>query len=148
MQEEDMILYLWQDNTSTEQFYEVSEDSINAYNSLFYVKVYEGMCWGSDTIRIEMFEVWVPSVITPNGDEYNAIFKPDPERWQAVKRHRITVFNRWGELVWESEDFPSGWDGKRNGRYVAEGTYFWILDAYYGSKDVKKSLRGTLTILK
>jgi gliding motility-associated-like protein len=141
--------YLWQqDSTLTGQFFIVSEGNIDPDNPIFYVDVYDGMCFGSDTILIELFEVWVPSVITPNGDDKNDMFKPDPERWQAVKRHRITVFNRWGELVWESEDFPSGWDGKLNGRYVAEGTYFWILDAYYGSNDVKKTLRGTLTVLK
>ncbi|MBL7104191.1 MAG: hypothetical protein ISS18_15600, partial [Bacteroidales bacterium] len=40
-----------------------------------------------------------------------------------------------------------GWDGKRNGKYVAEGTYFWILDVYYGSKNIKKVYKGSLTIL-
>ncbi|MEZ5146382.1 MAG: gliding motility-associated C-terminal domain-containing protein [Bacteroidales bacterium] len=29
--------------------------------------------------------------------------------------HTIMVFNRWGEKVWESNDFTSGWDGKQNG---------------------------------
>ncbi len=59
----------------------------------------------------------------------------------------MMVFNRWGEKVWESSDFPSGWDGKQNGRYVAEGTYFWVLEVYYGTDNIKKVYKGSLTVL-
>jgi hypothetical protein len=59
----------------------------------------------------------------------------------------MIVFNRWGEKVWESEDFPAGWDGKQNGQYVAEGTYYWILDVYFGPDDIKQTLKGSLTVL-
>jgi gliding motility-associated-like protein len=137
---------LWQDGSGG-QYFVVTENNIDPDNPYYYVEVTEGICKSSDTIKIELFEVWVPKVITPNGDSYNERFEPDPERWQGINRHRIIVFNRWGEQVWESEDFPSGWDGKQNGRYVAEGTYFWVLDVYYGSKDIKQTLKGSLTIL-
>ena len=125
----------------------VTENNIDPDNPYYCVEVTEGICKSSDTIKIELFEVWVPNVITPNGDSKNELFEPDPEKWQGINRHKIIVFNRWGEQVWESEDFPSGWDGKQNGRYVAEGTYFWVLDVYYGSQDIKQSLKGSLTIL-
>jgi gliding motility-associated-like protein len=138
--------YLWQDG-ATGQFYTVSESNIDPEKPYYYVDVYEGMCKNSDTIKIELFKVWVPNVITPNGDEFNNLFQPDPEKWQAVKKHKMTVFNRWGEVVWESEDFPSGWDGKQNGKYVAEGSYFWILDAYYGNDNIKRTFKGSLTVL-
>ena len=59
----------------------------------------------------------------------------------------MIVFNRWGEKVCESTDFETGWDGKQNGRYVAEGTYFWVLEVYYGSNNIKQILKGSLTVL-
>jgi gliding motility-associated-like protein len=136
----------WQDG-SGDRYFVVTENNIDPDNPFYWVAVTEGICTSYDSIKIELFEVWVPKVITPNGDSYNERFEPDPERWQGINRHRIIVFNRWGEQVWESEDFPSGWDGKQNGRYVAEGTYFWVLDVYYGSKEIKQSLKGSLTIL-
>ena len=67
--------------------------------------------------------------------------------WAAVKDHTIMVFNRWGEKVWESGNFLSGWDGKQNGHYVADGTYYWILEVYYGDDNVKKVFKGTLTVV-
>ncbi len=136
----------WQDG-SGDRYFVVTENNIDPDDPYYWVAVTEGICASYDSIKIELFEVWVPKVITPNGDSYNERFEPDPERWQGINRHRIIVFNRWGEQVWESEDFPSGWDGKQNGRYVAEGTYFWVLDVYYGSQDIKQSLKGSLTIL-
>ena len=138
--------YLWQDG-ATGQFYTVSESNIDPEHPYYYVDVWEGMCKNSDTIKIELFKVWVPNVITPNGDEYNNLFQPDPEKWQAVNKHKMTVFNRWGEVVWESEDFPSGWDGKQNGNYVAEGSYFWILETFYGKDNIKRTFKGSLTVL-
>ncbi|MEZ5145828.1 MAG: gliding motility-associated C-terminal domain-containing protein [Bacteroidales bacterium] len=89
----------------------------------------------------------MPKVITPNGDNKNDYFAPDPAQWQGVQKHHMTVYNRWGEKVWESEDFPSGWDAKRNGNYVSDGTYFWVLEVYYGDDLIKQTLKGSLTIL-
>ncbi len=75
------------------------------------------------------------------------MFKADPERWSGINQHTMIVFNRWGEKVWESNDFVTGWDGKQNGRNVAEGTYFWILEVAYGSENIKQVLKGSLTVL-
>ncbi len=138
--------YLWQDG-SGQHYFEVTENNIDPLNPYYYVEVTKGICKNSDTVKIELFKVWVPKVITLNADGKNDYFAPDPERWQGINKHKMTVFNRWGEVVWESEDFPSGWDGKRNGRYVADGTYFWILEVYYGSQNIKQTLKGSLTVL-
>lgn len=138
--------YLWQDGSGG-QYYIVTENNIDPLNPYYYVEVAEGLCKSSDTIMIELLKVWVPKVITPNSDSENDLFRPDNEKWNGINRHRMIVFNRWGQQVWESADFPSGWDGKQNGRYVAEGTYYWILDIYYGSNNIKQTLKGSLTIL-
>ncbi len=138
--------YLWQDG-SDGQYYLITENNIDAENPYYSVEVTEGPCKSSDSVKIELFSVWVPQVITPNGDGRNDVFKPDMGKWQGINKHKMTVFNRWGEEVWESEDFPSGWDGKQNGRYVADGTYYWILDVYYGPQNIKQSLKGSLTVL-
>lgn len=138
--------YLWQDG-SGDFYYIVTENNIDPMDPYFYVEVTQGSCKSSDTVMIELYQIWVPIVITPNGDGENDIFKADPESWSGVNKHTMMVFNRWGEKVWESTDFVSGWDGKLNGKYVAEGTYFWILDVYYGPDDIKQTLKGSLTVL-
>ncbi|MCB0824261.1 MAG: gliding motility-associated C-terminal domain-containing protein [Bacteroidales bacterium] len=138
--------YQWQDG-SGQQYFEVTENNADPENPYYYVEVTQGICKNSDTVKIEMFLVWVPKVITPNGDNKNDYFAPDPAQWQGVQKHHMTVYNRWGEKVWESEDFPSGWDAKRNGNYVSDGTYFWVLEVYYGDDLIKQTLKGSLTIL-
>ncbi|MCD4732399.1 MAG: gliding motility-associated C-terminal domain-containing protein [Bacteroidales bacterium] len=88
----------------------------------------------------------IPMVITPNGDGANDTFKPG-DGWSAINNHKIIVFNRWGEKVWESSDFTSGWDGKnKNGNYVTDGTYFWVLEVLYGPDNVKRVYKGSLTV--
>jgi gliding motility-associated-like protein len=111
-----------------------------------WVEVFDGFCKNSDAIIIEVFNVEVPIVITPNGDGANDRFRPG-EGWSGISDHTIMVFNRWGEKVWESSDFESGWDGKQNGKIVADGTYFWVLEVFYGSERTKKTYKGSLTVL-
>ena len=138
--------YLWQDG-SGDYYFIVTENNIDPSNPYFYVEVTKGLCKNSDTVKIELYQIWVPIVITPNGDGENDIFRADPENWSGVNEHTMMVFNRWGEKIWESTDFVTGWDGKLNGKYVAEGTYYWILDVYYGPDNLKQSLKGSLTVL-
>ncbi|MCB2219376.1 MAG: gliding motility-associated C-terminal domain-containing protein [Bacteroidetes bacterium] len=138
--------YLWQDGTMG-QFYEVNAGSLDPSNPNYFVEVSKDGCSNSDTTKIILFEVWVPRVITPNSDQKNDLFQPDLERWQGINKHHIEVFNRWGEKVWESEQFEEGWDGTRNGKTVADGTYYWVLEVYYGSNNIKQTVKGSLTVL-
>lgn len=138
--------YVWFDGSSG-RYYQVHYDDPTE-DFLYWVEVKNSdNCVGSDTIKIEIFDIFIPIVITPNGDGDNDRFEPDPERWAGVHDHTMTVFNRWGEKVWETNDFASGWDGKVNGNYVAEGTYFWVLEIKYGPNNVTKDYKGSLTIM-
>ena len=137
--------YIWQDG-SGERFYLVTYEGHT--DTLYYVEVTNAdLCKSTDTIIIEIFSVKIPIVITPNADLSNDRFEPKEGSWNGINDHTMFVYNRWGEKVWESNDFPSGWDAKRNGKYVADGTYFWILEIYYGPKNVKKVYKGSLTVL-
>lgn len=137
--------YIWMDGSGG-QYYNVSSDQTNPGDSIYWVEVWNGPCKSSDTILIELYHVKIPNLITPNGDGQNDTFTP--MIWSGVKNHHIEIFNRWGEKVWESENFESGWDGKYKGKYVAEGTYFWIIELFYGDDNVSQQLKGTVTVLK
>ena len=138
--------YVWQDGSGG-QYFVLTENNIEPSNPYCYVEVIEGSCKNSDTIRIELFHIWIPNVITLNSDGLNDVFKADPEKWSGISQHHMQVFNRWGEKVWESDDFLSGWDGRRNGSYVADGTYYWILDVFAGPQNLKQTFKGTLSVL-
>ncbi|GAB4324706.1 MAG: hypothetical protein Kow00127_17400 [Bacteroidales bacterium] len=138
--------YIWNGDPSLSQrYYTVAYDDINKKDSI-YVEVFDGYCKNSSDIILEAFNVEIPNVITPNGDGLNDLFRPG-EGWSGINKHTIMVFNRWGEKVWESNNFPKGWDGKQNGRPVADGTYYWVLDVFYGNDNIKKTYKGSLTVL-
>jgi len=134
--------YLWQDGSQNQQI-EITDNNAGIYS----VDVFKGPCKSSDTVNVEFFEVWVPAIITPNGDGINDVFHPDPGKWQGIRENHMLIFNRWGEKVWESTHFEDGWDGKRDGKVVADGTYFWILDVTYSDQNIHKILKGNLTVL-
>jgi gliding motility-associated-like protein len=141
------VWYAWNNDPNlNSRFYTVSSDEVKD-TSTVYVEVFDGYCFNKDAVFVEVFYVKVPAVITPNGDEKNDVFKPFFEGWVGIHEHTISVFNRWGEKVWESNDFQSGWDGKHNGTLVADGTYFWVLKVKYGAQNISKSYKGSLTIL-
>jgi gliding motility-associated-like protein len=79
-----------------------------------------------------------PNIITPNSDGFNDVFKIlNVEKFPESK---LTVFNRWGKVVYESTPYRNDWDGED----VAEGTYYFVF--LYG-KDGKE-YKGSLTIMK
>jgi gliding motility-associated-like protein len=83
---------------------------------------------------------------SPNGDEYNPTWKID-HAVEYGELIRIRVFNRWGELVFESKGYGESqeWDGTRNGRPLPVGAYYYIIDLKDGKS---KPYTGTVTILR
>ncbi len=142
----DFVSYLWQDGF-TERYYVVTFEGFDPESDSLIVEVFDGHCKNSDAVQVEVYDVTVPNAITPNGDGFNDTFKPQVEGWSGINSHTMVVYNRWGEKVWESSDFESGWDGKSNGRYVAQGTYFWVLEVQYGNENISKTYKGNLTVI-
>lgn len=70
---------------------------------------------------------YVPNTFTPNGDEFNQTFKPIFSTGYDPYNYSMTIYNRWGEVVWESYDHSVGWDGSYNGELVQDGVYTWAL---------------------
>ncbi|MDX1652416.1 MAG: HYR domain-containing protein [Brumimicrobium sp.] len=72
--------------------------------------------------------VTVPSGFTPNGDGINDLFIiPGMSNYSSIK---LTIFNRYGSLVYESEPYENNWDGtsSKNGMELPDGTYFYVLE--------------------
>ena len=86
-------------------------------------------------------EIVMPNVFTPNNDGENDFFKPvEINRSCSIK---ISVFNRWGGLVFESSDPQFSWDGNN----VSAGTYFWVLD-YTNILGQTHTSKGTVAVIK
>lgn len=69
--------------------------------------------------------IYIPNAFSPNNDGTNDIFRAEtsynPECYQML------IYNRWGELVFETKDINYGWDGKYLNKDVPQGVYNWII---------------------
>lgn len=72
----------------------------------------------------------LPNVFTPNGDALNELYHPLP--YKFVEKIKIQIYNRWGGLVFESEDPDINWNGKDmySDKLVSDGVYYYICDVY------------------
>ncbi len=93
----------------------------------------------------------LPNVFTPNEDGKNDVFRAFPD-WRFVKEIKLEVYNRWGQVVYETKDPNFKWDGtnQSNGQPASAGTYYYNLTTYelYLDKTVAKTQEGTITIIR
>lgn len=70
-------------------------------------------------------DVYVPNAFTPNGDELNNVFKTVSTC--SYPLFDIKIFNRWGQVVFESSDLNEYWDGTFHGELCPDGEYNWLM---------------------
>jgi gliding motility-associated-like protein len=96
-------------------------------------------------IKLQTCNVSVPNAFTPNGDGKNDFLYP-LNAYDATDL-RFLVFNRYGQLVFETRDWTRKWDGRMNGQLMAAGTYVWML-SYTDGSGKKLSQRGTTILIR
>jgi len=87
----------------------------------------------------------VPNVWTPNGDGHNDKIMPYPINMQSLTYFR--VFNRWGQLMFETKQFGQGWDGIYNGQMQPIDTYVWTAEGVGNDGRVIR-LTGNAALIK
>ena len=101
---------------------------------------------------IEAFSYELPNVFTPNGDTYNDVFEPKVTGADLIISAKTVIFNRWGNILWDSDDPFVQWDGKNKMTKMdcPAGTYFYITDITYQGEigEEKLHLQGSITIVK
>ncbi len=91
--------------------------------------------------------IYAPNSFTPHGDEVN-------QSWKVVLNgidvynFNLMIFDRWGEVIWESNDPKIGWDGTYKGTVVKQGTYTWVLKYKIPNNDQKREHKGTVNVIR
>jgi gliding motility-associated-like protein len=85
---------------------------------------------------------YVPNTFTPDGDEHNNIFLPVFSSGYDPANFEMLIFNRWGEIVYQTKDLSAGWDGTYNGYYVPEGAYSWAISVKSDRSDERFEFQG------
>ena len=91
---------------------------------------------------------FIPNTFTPNGDELNNVFQPVFTFGYDPQNYGFYIYNRWGELLFESHDTKIGWDGTFGNEIVQNDTYIWKLEFKEKLKENKHSKTGHVNVLK
>lgn len=91
---------------------------------------------------------WVPNSFTPDGNEFNQTWGPILTNGISVDNFQLKIYNRWGAIIWESNDVNSKWDGTYNGFLVPDGTYSWVMKLDLLENGGIKLATGHVTIIK
>jgi len=146
--------YLW--NTGE------TEQHITAEVEDWYSVMIESLygCAGEDSVYVQFVTapppppppeeppgelVLLPNAFTPDGDGLNDVFKAigQPDNLSSFS---MTIFNRWGQMVFESSDISLGWDGTYQGKPAPSGTYVYRLDYSISSRSFDTS--GTVILVR
>lgn len=99
----------------------------------------EGGCQWIDSVFIEVIpdrRVFIPNAFSPNNDGINDYFTVYGKIPLIQQVKKLTVFNRWGAVVYESEDVvpnqaESGWDGTFKGKILGPDVFVWVVDIVF-----------------
>ncbi len=132
--------FLWSDNSTTQNI-------STAVSGIYSVTVTDmNSCSVSDSVMIHPENeicLEIPNAISPNGDLIN-------DEWNIGLKDlypeiEITIFNRWGEMIWKSErGYPLPWDGRSKGSVLPIDSYHYIIDLNNGTRPII----GHITIVK
>lgn len=91
---------------------------------------------------------YVPNTFTPDGDEFNNIFIPVMTAGFDANDYVLKIYDRWGELIFQSNDIHIGWDGTYNGTLMKEGSYTWTLQFGHNDTDEIFTREGHVNLLR
>lgn len=131
------------------------KDPIGMYGSeidsvTYIVEVYnDAGCFDTASVKVTVFKtipyVFVPTGFTPNGDGLNDVVWPIAVGITKINYFRI--FNRWGQMVFNTTTNGHGWDGRINGSLQGSNVFVWMVSAIdYLGKPV--FLKGTVTLIR
>lgn len=90
----------------------------------------------------------MPNAFSPNGDGINDFFKPVSS--ELLSEFYLIVFNRWGDVVFESSDSEFGWDGYYKGYPLNHSVYGWkVVYTIYKNQEINRVKKtGTVVLVR
>jgi len=137
--------YLWKPNMET------SQSLVVKAAGLYTLEAKDALgCLSTATTNVlDLCEakIYVPNIFSPNKDGKNDEFKIEGSN---IKTFHLEIFDRWGELIYVSNDINVSWDGMYRGQIVEEGAYIWKIN-YSGetTKGIESHTKtGDVTVIK
>lgn len=145
----DAINYEWSPNETLS-----CADCINPFASPTVTTTYtliaidENGCVAQDSVTIEVFIdtlLWLPNAFTPDGDGVNDLFLVYGKNFKTID---FKVFNRWGELLFATNNPSQGWDGTYKNKEMNAGVYVFTIQATYINELESGLQRGSFVLVR
>lgn len=132
------VNYTWSTGETTET---IDIDSIGLYT----LTISDANCSDYDSVLIDTCpEFAIPNVFSPNGDDINEVFRVYSV---GMNEFELLIFNRWGDLIYESKDKEEGWDGTYKGNPCQIDVYVYKL-IYRGLGLSRHEEVGRVTLIR
>jgi gliding motility-associated-like protein len=135
----DGVIYSWNGNTEkfvkifNEGIYEITAAGKNGCTKNFKVNVHSQNC-----------SVFIPNAFTPNGDGKNDLFRIPTS--VKIDLETFSIYDRWGNKVFVTNERNGAWDGTYNGSKGAAGSYIFIISGKTNNK--KTTIKGLVTLIR
>jgi len=135
--------YLWNTN-STSPSLNISEPG------LYWLQVTDANnCVGKDTVIVDLKDCmtgfYIPSAFTPNNDGKNDIFRP--LLFGNIKQYKFVIYNRWGQIVFQTNEPGKGWDGTFGGVRQDPNVFVWTCTWQLDGGEIKTE-KGTVALVR
>jgi gliding motility-associated-like protein len=143
--------YSWSPQTGLVNPFAQSTQATVDQTTLYTLTASDGICEKSDTVLITVYQficdnpyLYIPNAFSPNNDGENDVLYV---RGPAIKDMVFRIYDRWGELVFESFDRIQGWDGTFRGKQMDPDVYDYYLKVIC-IDDVESIIKGNITLLR
>ncbi len=135
--------YQWQDGSTGKTL------TANA-SGLYTLEVELDGCKASDDVLVTVedceCDYYIPNAFSPNGDGLNDNFNPIIKCGSLETKFRISIYNRWGQRIFDAQTMTKTWDGTFNGKPCDAGTYFYVIEI--DNRTTTKTRKGDLLLIR
>ncbi|MFZ4797411.1 MAG: gliding motility-associated C-terminal domain-containing protein [Bacteroidia bacterium] len=135
------ISYLWHDGSTKNNF------QVKDYGTYNVTVTDSNYCQNTATTQVLNFcegKLVMPNVFTPNNDNVNDAIVPVYKDLISIE---YKIYNRWGQLVFETNEMGKGWNGRINDNAALADVYFYTI-TYFGNNEDTKTINGNFTLIR
>jgi gliding motility-associated-like protein len=138
----------WQNGTTNREFSPTNE-------GIFTAQVTNTCAKWTDTFTLKKRDcgngIYIPNIFSPNEDGENDDFKPFFKiNALEIDSYHFKIFNRWGNLVFQTQDIAAAWNGKMHGKLLSNDTFVWLIEINHHTigKPEQLILSGEVTLMR
>jgi|TARA_R110000737_G_C14624685_1_gene494464 gliding motility-associated-like protein len=123
---------------------------VEGYYPIFLTVTSLEGCWDTITVLLNVQSdiiFYAPNTFTPDGDEHNPTWK-FAVAGMDLTNFELSIYNRWGEVIWQTFDANAEWDGTFKGRPVDTGIYNWKARFKKFGKEDFQTKTGSVNVLR